>query len=523
MAQSLPPLRGLSRNRLQQALELMEQGDVTRAEQHLILALAEAPDHPELMYGLGALQLRRGYFEQALATLRAARDSMPTHVGLLVTLASALAASERHDEAFAMLGQAAGHASGPGEWLSVGILADKEGYSELAGDAAGRALALDRQNAQALLLRARSAQILGRISAAARDYRAATAIPRTAARAWFALADLKTVRLEPAELSALERTSRRPEFAIDDRTMLEFALGKALEDAGDHSRAFATFERANALARMQRFWNAATFSEEVAEIDSAFTSAPSRADGQAGGEVIFLVGLPRSGTTLVEQVLAAHSRVEGASELPYLNRVVAAESKRLRQPFPRWVAAATPADWQRMGAEYLRLSERWRKERPTATDKLPENWLLAGAALSMLPAARVIDCRRDALETCWSCYKQLFAPGRVGFAYDFGTLAAYWHDYVRLGRTWATLFPAQYRLQGYEDFVADPETQTRALLEFCGLEFESGCLRFHEAQRSIRSASAAQVRQPLKRDTARTAKYGDLLDPLRRLLREPGR
>ena len=522
MAVTAQPLRGPQRKRLDRVIELIEQGDVTTAEQYLIIALAESPAHPELMRGLGALQLRRGYVEQAVATLLAASASLPGDVGVRVALASAFAASDRHDEALGALGDAAAFARNVDEWLSIGILADHEGYSELAGRAAGRALMLDRENAQALLLRGRSSQILGRIEAAALDYRAVTARPQVAARAWFALADLKTVKLSAAELSALERMFKRTDASLDDRTMLAFALGKGLEDAGDYTRAFETFERANQLARMQRFWSAADFSAQVDEVTSAFMARTTGAPGDFGKEVIFLVGLPRSGTTLIEQVLAAHSQVEGASELPYLNMVIAAESKRLRQPFPRWAAQASPGDWQRLGSEYLRLSARWRAQRPVATDKLPENWLLAGAAVAMMPGARVVDCRRDALETCWSCYKQLFAPGRVGFAYNFASLAAYWHDYVRASGAWSELFPERYRLQLYEAFVAEPEAQTRLLLQFCGLEFEAACLRSHEAQRSVRSASAAQVRQPLQRNTARTAPYAELLDPLRRLLTPGG-
>jgi hypothetical protein len=125
------------------------------------------------------------------------------------------------------------------------------------------------------------------------------------------------------------------------------------------------------------------------------------------------------------------------------------------------------------------------------------------------------------METCWSCYKQLFADGLVGFAYDFESLAAYWHDYDRLSRFWATHDPHRFRAQSYEDFVADPEAQVRALLDFCGLDFDPACLRFNEAQRSVRTASAAQVRQPLRKDTARTARYGEFLAPLRALLERP--
>ena len=171
-----------------------------------------------------------------------------------------------------------------------------------------------------------------------------------------------------------------------------------------------------------------------------------------------------------------------------------------------------------MGQSYLRLSARWRTLRPVATDKLPGNWLLAGAALTMLPGAKILDCRREAIETCWSCYKQLFAKGMADFAYSFEGLSTYWHDYERLSQLWVERYPTQFRVQRYEDFVAEPEAEVRALLDFCGLPFDHACLNFHRAQRSIRTASAAQVRQPLRRNTAISARYGELMAPLRLLL-----
>ena len=311
--------------------------------------------------------------------------------------------------------------------------------------------------------------------------------------------------------------------------MLHFALGKALEDAGRVDDAFITLQRANRLASESRPWDEAAFQHHVAEVRAAFGSVPeaaapatSPAAGGQGSEVIFLVGLPRSGTTLVEQVLASHSQVEGASELPYLGQVIERESRRRGRPFPLWVESTGADDWARMGREYLAMSARWRARRPVATDKLPGNWLYAGAALRMLPGARVIDCRRDPVETCWSCYKQLFGPGMVHFTYSFEGLAGYWHDYDALSRFWAVRHPDRFLVQSYEALVAQPEAQIRALLAFCGLAFEAGCLSFHTAQRAIRTPSALQVRQPLQQTSTPAAGYGALMDPLRQLLAGAG-
>ncbi|MET0232018.1 MAG: sulfotransferase, partial [Rhodanobacteraceae bacterium] len=227
---------------------------------------------------------------------------------------------------------------------------------------------------------------------------------------------------------------------------------------------------------------------------------------------------PRSGSTLVEQILAAHPDVEGASELPDLEAVILEESTFRNQRFPEWVASATPADWQRMGERYLHRTRRWRESKPRFTDKMPDNWLLAGAALAMLPGARVVNVRRDAVETCWSCFKQLFGAGRHGYSYDLSDLAETWRDYDRLSTFWARRFPDRVREQSYEKLVAEPEAETRALLDFGGLAFDPACLEPHAATRSVRTASAAQVREPLHAGTARSAAYGVRLDPLRRML-----
>ncbi|MEO8461186.1 MAG: sulfotransferase [Dokdonella sp.] len=361
-------------------------------------------------------------------------------------------------------------------------------------------------------------QALGKPETAADVYREIIAGGEEIANAWFGLVDLKTVRLTAVELASLRTFATNPSLGERERAAASFALGRALDERGEPVEAFASFELANEIMRRREQWNCDAFTALVERTAKAFAQPFRSSQSKQGNEVIFIVGLPRSGSTLVEQVLAAHPEVEGASELPYLNAVIAGESRRRGAAFPAWVAAATETDWQRLGGEYLTRTQRWRQARPRFTDKLPENWLYAGAVLAMLPDARIIDCRRNPLETCWSCYMQLFAPGRVGFSYHFDSLARYWTDYVRLCDFWRKQYPANFRLQSYEKLVAEPSSEIHGLLDFCDLPFVEACLRPHEVTRTIRTASAAQVRQPIRAGTARAMRYGPLLDPLKERL-----
>jgi tetratricopeptide (TPR) repeat protein len=518
MRERLRGLKPAQAQQLRQVMRWMASGDLLMAGQWLLDLSLTAPDHPEVLRWRGLRHFRAGEWTDAADCLARSAMLRPGDFDVLSQLATAQDHAGDHFAAPQSLRAARELARDAAQWLTLSLEFDRQGHVEEALAAVQRALEIEPGAPVALLQRARCARTLGQAERAAEDCRTLIAARQFAARAWFMLVDLKTVLLSATEFTALGQAAVAPSNSAADRLLLEFAWGKALEDAGRHAEAFAAFERANRDARVLNPWDAEAFSRRVDAVSVAFSSAPAAVAREQGREVIFLVGLPRSGTTLVEQVLASHSQVEGASELPYLNSVIEEESRRRAQAFPNWVATANADDWTRLGQRYLGLSARWRAQRPVATDKLPENWLLVGAALRMLPAARVIDCRRDAVETCWSCWKQLFGPQQVGFTYGFDTLAAYWHDYDRLCRQWARQFPGRFRAQRYEDLVADPEGQIRALLDFCGLAFEPGCLEFHKAERAIRTPSALQVRQPLRRTSTPAAGYGELLAPLRRLL-----
>ena len=522
MRERLRGLKPAQAEQLRRAMGLLSGGERLLAGQLLLNLARSAPDHPELLRCQGLWYGAEGDWPRAAACLERSHAQRPGDFVLLLQLGTAQDRAGDSAAAPRSLQAAGGLAKTAEEWLALSLEFDRQGYVEAAMTAVQQVLARQPGLPVALLQRARCATALGQAELAAADCRTLIAARQLLSRAWFLLADLKIVKLSAEELAQLERTAAAPldTMTAEDQVMLHFALGKGLEDAGRVDAAFAALQHANREARASRPWDPAAFQREVDALRQTFDAAPPPAAGTRGREVIFLVGLPRSGTTLVEQVLASHSQVEGASELPYLGRILNQESQRLGKPLGQWAAVATEQDWARMGQDYLDQSARWRADKPVATDKLPDNWLWAGAALRMLPGARVIDCKRDPVETCWSCYKQLFGPGMEHFSYSFEGLAGYWHAYDGLSRFWAERYPTRFRAQHYEALVAEPEAQIRALLEFCGLPFEAGCLDFHTVQRAIRTPSALQVRQPMRRTSTPGAAYGALLDPLRGLFEQ---
>jgi len=227
--------------------------------------------------------------------------------------------------------------------------------------------------------------------------------------------------------------------------------------------------------------------------------------------------MPRSGTTLVEQILASHERITGAGELDTLARVLTEESERRQKRYPQWAREATVQDWQRLGQRYLSLTAQWRVQRPRFVDKMASNWRLLGAMRAMLPGARIVICRRDPLENCWSCFRQYFQNGSE-FSYDLDHLAAFWKAFDHAASGWSRRSPDRVRQQVYEDLTENPEAEIRTLLNFCELPFDPACLHFQDLQRSVRTLSASQVRKPMQKWESRAVKYGALLDPLRAAL-----
>ena len=490
--------------------------DLPSAERALALALVLAPDHPQTFRLLGRTQYQRGDWAEAARNFAAVNAAMPHDVDNLIDLGRAQSANGEHGIAAVTLQHASEQRNDAATLIELGIVLDAGANAEAALEVADRLIAMEPESARARLLRARSLQSLGCINDTAAEYRELIRRGQEVASAWFALMDIKTIRLDAVEHAALKMAYDEANWSDVERSMLGYAMGRACEDAGEYAAAVEAFGMANRLARRRVTWDSARWTRHVGDISGAFENVTESAPAGLGSEVIFIVGLPRSGTTLVEQILAAHPAVEGGNELPDLGVVIENESRRRRIPFPQWVAKANAADWERLGREYLARTVRWRVDKPIHTDKMPENWPYTVAIRAMLPGARIIDSRRDPVETAWSCFKQLFGPNRVGYSYDASELAQYWRDYEGFMRVQAQRYADHIRVQSHEALTSNTESEVRALLTFCELEWDAACLQPHRAERAVRTASAAQVRQPLRQSTASTAAYGESLSPFRR-------
>ncbi len=508
--------------RMHEAARAIRDGQLDAADAALAAVLASVPDHPEALRLSGVRLSRLGRPAEARAVFERAQALRPSDAILLSDLAGAMYDAGDREAAFAAWRRATKLApKAPMPWFNLGRNLQLEGRTEPALQALNKARLLDPKLVPAHVLAGDALTYVGKFDDAAAAYRAALRVDPACGDAWRGLGNIKTRPMTDADRAQLTAQLQRPEVREPDRVGMGYALGKLCEDQGRYAEAFAALTDANQRLQRVAKWNAAGHRAFTDALIAACDPLPAPIDPALGREVIFLVGLPRSGSTLFEQILAAHPEVEGASELPELDAIIAGESRRRGAAFPAWVGAATAEDWHRLGRDYLARTARWRERRPRLTDKLPENWKYAGVLRAMLPGAKMIETRRDPLEVAWYCYKQYFYR-LPHFSCDFDDLASYLRDCERALATWRALDPTRIGLRSYEALVADPEGEIRGLLAFCELAFDPRCLEFHRAERSVRTPSASQVRQPIRGDTARAASYGDALLPLRAALARAG-
>jgi len=344
--------------------------------------------------------------------------------------------------------------------------------------------------------------------------------------AYWSLANLKTFRFDATDLAAMQTQVARPEVDAKERLQFHFALGKACEDSGDYARSFEHYAQGNALHRAAHPYDAALNSKRIASLRKTFTGEFFRdraGHGCEAADPIFIVGMPRAGSTLLEQILSSHSQVEGTTELPEIITMAKdlraeADSAQI-SVYAEVLAARSAAELREMGERYIERTRIHRKtDRPFFIDKMPNNFLHIGMIHAVLPNARIIDARRHPLACCFSNFKQHYARGQ-NFSYSLTDMGRFYRDYVELMAHFDEVLPGRVHRVIYERTVEDTESEVRRLLAYCGLPFEPGCLRFFENERPVRTASAEQVRRPIYRDGVEQWRhYEPWLGPLKEAL-----
>ncbi|SDK75662.1 Tetratricopeptide repeat-containing protein [Mesorhizobium muleiense] len=449
-------------------------------------AVAIRPEQLAARDNLGSSLKQLGQFEGAEEIYRGTIGRNPFHVRARIGLAETLQEAGRLDEALAVFREA---------------------------------LAIRPKDADLLHGLGVGLMEKGSLAEAAEHFRQALAVDPGMARAWLLLTQVKRQQERDAELAGMEAQHAKAPDGSLARMQLSFGLGKANDDLKDYGRAFDYFAEGNAIRRMGIDYDAdktrAEFETMKAVFDKAFFDN-HRPSGIADDTPIFVVGMPRSGTTLVEQIIASHPQVYGAGELGILKTAVGKQfPPGMKGGFPSGIADMPDKAFAEAGQAYLDLLHARYPGFRHVTDKMPGNFLLVGFIHLMLPKAKIIHCARDAAATCLSIYKVHFRGDSHRYGYDLGELADFHNLYTDIMAHWRTVLPDVVHDVRYEDFVADQEGQTRALIAYLGLPWDDAVLSFHETDRPVRTASAAQVRQPMYQGSVDLWKrYGDRLKPL---------
>lgn len=505
---------------------LIAEGKILKAEALCRSFLQKHPRHVEAMRLLAEIGVQLGILDDAEFLLESAVDFEPDNVQVRLDYIQVLRKRQKFELALAQAQRL--HEGAPDNPLFKSHYA----IESMQTGSYDRALALfeeilESQPDDPLVLTSRghALKTMGRHDEAVASYRRATDRKPDHGDAWYGLANLKTFKFLADETAAMEREEARGNLTLADRIHLCFALGKAHEDAKRYGEAFAYYERGNALKCAQTRYTPEHMEEEFAAQKRHCSRAllDARANGgHAAHDPIFIVGLPRAGSTLLEQILASHSQVDGTLELPNIlslaHRLRGRNKLNDRDRYPRILGEMSAADLEKLGAEYIETTRIHRAGAPFFTDKMPNNFRHIGLIKMILPNARIIDARREPMACCFSGFKQLFAEGQE-FTYGLDEIGRYYRGYVDLMRHWDDVMPGEILRVEYEDVVAELESQVRRILDFCGLAFEAGCVDFHQTDRAVRTASSEQVRQPINSAGLEQWRHFEAhLDPLKAAL-----
>ncbi|NQV87225.1 MAG: sulfotransferase [Woeseiaceae bacterium] len=456
-----------------------------------------------MQYLAGAYWQEKKRPDDAEALLRRAVHIAPDFARAWMTLGALFMDTNKFIEAIAAFEKATKlEPRNPDAWSGLGNANGRAMYPEKAIEAFEKSLAINDMRSSVLGAYAWELKTVGNQAAAVDAYRKAVCNRPSFGPAYWSMANLKIFKFEEEEICSMLAQVERDDLTDVDDIHFRFALGKAMEDKGDYDQAWQFYHTGNQRQRATVDHDPVQFEGRMAAIKSVFESKllGERAGvGYAAGRPIFIVGLPRSGSTLVEQILASHSQVEGTSELPLLGRIVESIGRYRTDgvSYPEGVTELRDKDLRGYGKQYIDESRRYRTtEKPLFTDKLPNNFPMLGFAHLILPNAIFINARRHPFDTCLGAYKQLFGQGQ-NFTYDMLDLAHYYQQYDAMMKHWQKTLPGKVLDVHYEETVSDLETQVRRILDHCGLPFEENCLRFYETERAVKTASSEQVRQPI--------------------------
>lgn len=505
----------------------IHEGRILRAEEIARAFLRKQPKHIEGMRLLADIGSRLGVHEDADFLLETAIALDPDNVQLRIDYIQVL--RKRQKFASALEQAEALLARDPDSPIFQSLFAIESlqaGDYERALEAFDKVLETLPADPATLTSRGHALKTYGQSDNAIAAYQAATQAAPHHGDAWYALANLKTYRFSDSELSQLQDIQASPDLSFMSRVHIAFTLGKAFEDRGAYQEAFANYERGNDLKRKQTRYTTDQMQAEFEAQKRYCTADMIAAQGGKGttaSDPIFIVGLPRAGSTLIEQILASHSQVDGTLELPNIlslaHRLRGRNLISDRDRYPRVLGELPALELKALGTDYIENTRIHRQGAPFFTDKMPNNFRHLGLIHLILPNAKIIDARRAPMDCCWSGYKQLFAEGQE-FTYGLEEIGHYYRDYVDLMDHWDAVLPEGRVLRvQHEDVLNDLESQVRRILDYCGLPFERACIDFHQNDRAVRTASSEQVRQPINRTgQGQWQPYESFLQPLKSAL-----
>ena len=486
-----------------EAVAALQHGKIAVAERLTRAVLKKDPVDVNAIRMLAGIGLQVGQFDDAIHLLERCLELSPGFQLARQNYVMALSRRQRLDEALVQVDRLlAAEPNNPNYQLQKGAILVQKGEHPEALTLYERFLQNYPRQAGAHLNYGHTLKTVGRVDESISAYRKSIDLRPATGEAYWSLANLKTFRFDDDDIDAM-KSALDDNGDADDQSHLLFALGKALEDRKQYEESFGYYLRGNTLRGQQHRHDARinvfNTARQIKSLDAAFF-ASREGWGCPDPDPIFIVGLPRAGSTLLEQILASHSRVEGTSELPDIIAMSRKLGKRSRKNpagfYPEILAELDERTARELGESYLASTRVQRHGLPFFIDKMPNNFQHIGLIHLILPNAKIIDARRHPMAGCFSCFKQLFARGQT-FTYSLVDLGHYYRDYVKLMDHWDEALPDRVHRVQYEEMVADTENQVRQLLDYCGLEFEEQCLRFYETERAIRTPSSEQVRQPV--------------------------